>query len=51
MKNALYEKIEALKEARHVGHLLGKAVIENSKITARLQEEADRLKVAETREQ
>jgi hypothetical protein len=44
MKNALREKIETLKEARYVGILLGKSVIENSKIIARLQEEADRLK-------
>lgn len=44
MKTVLYEKIEALKDSRQVGFLLGKAVIENSKVTARLQEEADKLK-------
>ena len=49
MKNVLYEKIEALKDSRHVGVLLGKAVIENSKVTARLQEEADKLKTDDGR--
>jgi hypothetical protein len=47
MKNALYEKIEVLKEARHTGILLGKATIENSKIIARLQKEVDELKSLE----
>lgn len=49
MKNALYLKIETLKDSRHVGDLLGKAVLENSKVTARLQDEADKLKDREVR--
>ncbi len=50
MKTVLYEKIEALKDSRHVGILLGEAVIENSKVTARLQKEADKLKEGETQQ-